>query len=781
MMPSKLAGLWKVFFAAGSFQDQEGHSFFDGDIQLWANNWMVLRTHLGSVVVGRYLQKDEQILVGKVISFPSHFARVLRVDLLLSEVCPSENSTPNPNWIWRVSYSTFKDLDRGRMKSYDGSMHLLSAEKWLILKNAKGNPIAVQAVPSDRVLQAGEFFTTGSKVKFQAHSVRIGKCLQSPPQVNSHDHPSGSVSLPESDKETSSENALVISTAVNSAKENSDSTTISDISSAVHESISMGLDFSVGQKFAKLVRRKFFSSVHPSADSGHFTMVVSLGRAAFRLSEESVGIALEAAIGGYCGSLKVSYVANRVYSFVVSSKPVGFEILSHRSYSCKQFKCYFHLWGRGGPNWELEFNLWQRECNMEWTLVSPSKRRVQLGLNAMKGPRPKSAIKSTDSSGKKISFAQKLDYEACKGYTAKEDLQISDQPFRTVTQPCISFGTAGNFPLPHHSVSTEVQQSQSLEGSGINSLSEGNEIPQDDDFANLVNDLAFRFWKCSKCLSMDHTIEVCMNKIHCRACYRYGHIEKNCFSKSAAKSGKWIPKRTQGKVSNSSQTNIPLAVSTSAPVIKDIPLPMLSTIQGTNPPLFLPSPLPPTPPPPDLVKDCHPMVVFELDPTPWLPWGHQVIDGGATRLPRSYYNPANDPPQLHQDWCIAVIEPAPPAMHNGLWRDRVRNFLAGPLNRQVLDYQPSTFGLGMFQHNSPNSREALVQHGAFQLDNHRMVRFINVNEAPENVRAVQGYRTGWLMFLGIPPDYRNDYDIANVVSTFEKFLTWTSTDPYKCR
>jgi hypothetical protein len=74
-------------------------------------------------------------------------------------------------------------------------------------------------------------------------------------------------------------------------------------------------------------------------------MVVSFGRAKFRLNEEVVAIALEAVIGGYCGSLKVSLIRDKVFSFVVSSKQVGFHIMNIRSYSCPQFKCYFHLWG----------------------------------------------------------------------------------------------------------------------------------------------------------------------------------------------------------------------------------------------------------------------------------------------------------------------------------------------------------------------------------------------------------------------------------------------------
>jgi hypothetical protein len=37
------------------------------------------------------------------------------------------------------------------------------------------------------------------------------------------------------------------------------------------------------------------------------------------------------------------------------------------------------------------------------------------------------------------------------------------------------------------------------------------------------------------------------------------------------------------------------------------------------------------------------------------------------------------------------------------------------------------------------------------------------------------------MFLGIPPDYRNDLDIANAISTFGQFHFWNHNDPIKDR
>jgi hypothetical protein len=212
----------------------------------------------------------------------------------------------------------------------------------------------------------------------------------------------------------------------------------------------MGLDFFDGIALAKSIRRKYFSTVHPSRDSGHFIMVVSFSRTSFRLSEDSASLALEAAIGGFCGSLKVSSLCERVFSFVVSSKHVGFEILNLKSYVCPKFKCYLHLWGNGGPNWTREFNVWQKECKEEWTLINPSRRRMQLAMKALRAPKPKSTIKSDSLVRRKLAFASTIEYSACKGYTCVKDLEkksetqvvpIGTAQLSTSTQVIIPFGT----------------------------------------------------------------------------------------------------------------------------------------------------------------------------------------------------------------------------------------------------------------------------------------------------------------------------------------------------
>ncbi|KAM0888596.1 hypothetical protein ACQ4PT_028241 [Festuca glaucescens] len=239
---------------------------------------------------------------------------------------------------------------------------------------------------------------------------------------------------------------------------------IEDSTSSVHDSLVIGLDFSPGLDFARKARSDFHTTVHPTRNSSHFTMVVSFGRSIFRLSEDNVSLALESVTGGLCDELKVSILRDRVFSFTVSCRQIGFMILQRRSFACDQFKCYFHLWGRGGPNWGCEFHLWQQECQQEWILVSPSKRTIQMGFNAIcAAGKMKSSIRSGSAVQKKLQFATIVNYPACQGYrypaTAEEiqDLQqggyiLSDaekvpvtpapEVHWTNTEPSIPFSTS---------------------------------------------------------------------------------------------------------------------------------------------------------------------------------------------------------------------------------------------------------------------------------------------------------------------------------------------------
>jgi hypothetical protein len=324
----------------------------------------------------------------------------------------------------------------------------------------------------------------------------------------------------------------------------------------------------------------------------------------------------------------------------------------------------------------------------------------------------------------------------------------------------------------NNSVDEQVGRGISGEFSSIQSVSI---LKEDQEFNKMIDDMVVKVWKCSRCFSMLHETKDCVNEIRCRACYNYGHIQRNCLKTKDKECLKWVQKRP-----NKNAVLMPAGeLSNSA-----ISPPLSYTRRQAEKQSISPSSSNPKPPPdpissesPAAASIADGMAVFEVEPTPWLPWGHQVIDGGNTRLPRSYYYACQDPTPQHQAFCIASVKPAPPPQDAAFWRQQVSNFLVGPLQRNVVDVQPSLFGVGLFQLSNANAVHALVQHGQYQLNHQRFVRFIYADNAAQNHCASLGFRKGWLMFLGIPPDYRNDFDISNAVSSFGKFHYWNHQDP----
>lgn len=121
----------------------------------------------------------------------------------------------------------------------------------------------------------------------------------------------------------------------------------------------LDLDFDLGIKFASLVSQHFGCSVSPNKalSSPAFHLIVSFGRCALRLNEDSVGLILQACFGGIAKDYNVIHLSGWMFSFLVSCKNVGFMIYKLKSFSCKAFAIFFFLWSGGGPNWKREFAL----------------------------------------------------------------------------------------------------------------------------------------------------------------------------------------------------------------------------------------------------------------------------------------------------------------------------------------------------------------------------------------------------------------------------------------
>jgi hypothetical protein len=112
--------------------------------------------------------------------------------------------------------------------------------------------------------------------------------------------------------------------------------------------------------------------------------VAAFGRANFKLDVHTISVSLQACFGGKASQFQVSLLCGRVFRFAVASRSLGFEIYNSGKILEKDTVLYFHLWGRGGPNWEFEEKKFYLEQDSEWTLVQRSKNKDAAKLSVFK-------------------------------------------------------------------------------------------------------------------------------------------------------------------------------------------------------------------------------------------------------------------------------------------------------------------------------------------------------------------------------------------------------------
>jgi hypothetical protein len=86
----------------------------------------------------------------------------------------------------------------------------------------------------------------------------------------------------------------------------------------------LDLSFSSGHWIPAEIRQKLRLPISHSAPSPDlFSLVVAFVHCKFYLSLQFVGSLLQATIGGDAAHFRVSRIENRVFRFLVSSKPIG--------------------------------------------------------------------------------------------------------------------------------------------------------------------------------------------------------------------------------------------------------------------------------------------------------------------------------------------------------------------------------------------------------------------------------------------------------------------------
>jgi hypothetical protein len=161
------------------------------------------------------------------------------------------------------------------------------------------------------------------------------------------------------------------------------------------------LDFNIGLEFQDEILHCFHAPVHhpfPSPD-GSFFLLATFRRFLFRLTEESVALAVQSCLGGRASDFHIKFLNTNHFRFSVFSKEVGFQIYRKRRVITSSFDIYFHLWSNGTPHWEKEKREWEIEQEKEWTKVLSK---------AAKKEAAKKAAKINPQHKKKVCFAEKL-------------------------------------------------------------------------------------------------------------------------------------------------------------------------------------------------------------------------------------------------------------------------------------------------------------------------------------------------------------------------------------
>ena len=569
-----------------------------------------------------------------------------------------------------------------------------------------------------------------------------------------------------------------------------------------------GLSFSHGLAMQERIKSRLAASVtHHSLDRVSFLLVASFGRCKFRLDVDSVGLLLQAALGGHASHFFVSALGDRVFRFAVSSKQVGLFISSLRFFSCDSFVVFFHLWGNGGPNWRQEHRQFLREEDDSWS--SPEASSRSFADVAKLPPRQASSVSTARS-------PQALDPPG-SSQSRLHDASSSLAKINGVLSGAnaIPVGAARSRP--------------SAAAAGV--LSGANTVP--------LGEAPFfkqgqRSRHCSRCLANSHWRPNCRQPIRCNACLFSGHVAAACPRKrptrehntsSLAKENaalvqgqRWRP-RNDFVNPAAAQPSITAALIQANRPIEDSQLPPeipRRPISGPSPRerfvgeesyFAVPDPshwslFPPVDPSSSSPSrssatekqenpnpHCHIPAQIDLnqaaqeeevmafqraDPEPFIPGYLEVQEVPGRKFFSRSVAPTR-PVARNENLAIVTIDPIPGnPMHFAAVRGVVRDFLRDEAGIAFTEIKPTSLGQAMVRLKDGHARDALVQDSPHAFDN-VFLSFAKHNRG-RNWRAAEFNLECWLLLLDFPRDYLYERYIQQSVADFAQVLLFQLVD-----
>ncbi|TVU38188.1 hypothetical protein EJB05_11544, partial [Eragrostis curvula] len=564
------------------------------------------------------------------------------------------------------------------------------------------------------------------------------------------------------------------------------------------------LDFRPGRGVQSAILGRFGLPVTLSdfPNGKPFFLVVSFDRCKYRLNNHSVGLILQATVGGSVADFRPEQIDDRCFKVAFSSKSVGFHIFNLRSYECKQYKLFFHLWNPLRSDWLRKDSNHASLETSPWRLV---------GKKGKSTPLTYAQVVQMDNS---ILTGANAIPIGKSGHNLQKEPAVHSHPsvFDRLEFPRTSvfdrLGNASVHPAPQSEKQLGVGKvSDSSNGAGFLNFKNKRAGYSNSSWATAKVNTSLSILICSNCLRSGHHKARCRNKIRCRLCSTEGHIAFFCNS-PPNRSG-FTPKaqvtdcfrKVDGSINTKGWFSKPIpltgeagpsgppkylcfaelpwvqkvmevqetASSPSSPVILDTTLHL-----GTKNPAEAETPPPPqqhcsSPSPVQAaISPIGEMAYQGADPEPFLPPGFDRVAVQDRDIKvRAVFSRA----QLqHEDFAIVHIVPMPQGqVHFSNIRSVILEFLQFKRIR-VRDIQPSCLGQALVRFDYGYDRDLMVHSGSQDYGN---VSFrFEEHDRGRNWRAVDFNRECWLMLMGFPLDYRTTQNIQSAINTFGRVTSW---------
>lgn len=594
-----------------------------------------------------------------------------------------------------------------------------------------------------------------------------------------------------------------------------------------------GLSFSPGIKIQEKLQSIFNLPVSSELSRTSFALVVSFGRCKFRLSIDSVGFLLQATIGGIASQFRVSQLSTRVFKFFVSSHQVGLFIRRLISFECADYKLFFHLWGRGGPNWQSEYSAYCKEERDSWTSVSGRTDRSRAprafspaltGANAIP-VKPVTGANRVPLGNRSNSMPRRSVF----------DRIVFPSKNRSVQQSLRREGPSAFDKIIFPNKNFFGQQFSMIDDSSL-AKSQSSSVRVQN--ASVRANTSFDGLSCSRCLATSHSRNQCRNAIKCLVCNGWGHVAASCIknlnsginshlafkfkekTSLASHPSSWFNRQPTGPSSSRPPTFAsfgdfmghlagksfqltsapppPIIVNWSAPSTSDVgPVSCTltlgcgfstpgaglfngeetarshdrtkQTVHRENPQETPLQFLSLSPPCGETEGAQSAMAYQRADPALFVPNEMHLLNVPG-RVPMVRAVARSRPQQRNETVAIATINPLPGnVLHYPTVVEVLEEFFA-ERHIAISEIQPSHLGQALVCFNSPAVRDALILNSPLPLGDVQ-VSFARHNQG-RNWRRVNFNHECWVILMGFPLDYWETDYIQDAVCSFGRVDNW---------